>query len=115
MTIRKIREILNAGLLTDGSRLDDEILTAYGSDMMSDVLAFAGGDRSVLLTGLVTPQTVRTAQMTEIRCIVFVRGRKPESDIVRLAQGYGIELLSTGLRMFAACGLLYENGLREEP
>ena len=41
MTIRKFREILNSGLLTDGSRLDDEILTAYGIDLMIDVLAFA--------------------------------------------------------------------------
>ena len=114
MTIREIRDILNAVLWTDGSHLDAPVASACGSDMMSDVLAFAK-NQPVLLTGLVNPQVVRTAEMMDIRCIVFVRGKKPEADIVRLAQEYGIELMTTRFRMFLACGLLYEHGLREGP
>ena len=79
--------------------------------MMSDVLAFVK-DQSVLLTGLVNPQVVRTADMMDIRCIVFVRGKRPDNDIIELAQERDIALMSTGLRMFTACGLLWEKGLR---
>lgn len=114
MTIREISRILDAVLWTDGSHLDAPVASACGSDMLSDVLAFAK-NQPVLLTGLVNPQVVRTAEMMDIRCIVFVRGKKPEADMVALAQGYGIELMSTRLRMFPACGLLYEHGLREGP
>jgi hypothetical protein len=88
-----------------------EIATACGSDMMSDVLAFVK-EQSVLLTGLVNTQVVRTAQMMDIRCIVFVRGKQPSQDIISLAEMLDISLLTTPLRMFTACGKLYEAGLR---
>lgn len=114
MTIREIKEILNATLWTDGSHLDTLVASACGSDMMSDVLAFAQ-NQPVLLTGLVNPQVIRTAEMMDTRCIVFVRGKKPEADMVQLAQEYGIELMTTQFRMFLACGFLYEHGLREGP
>ena len=44
--------------------------------MMSDVLAYVK-DQAVLLTGLNNPQVVRTADMMDMICIVFVRGKKP--------------------------------------
>ena len=58
--------------------LDEEVKMACGSDMMSDVLAFVK-DQSVLLTGLMNPQVVRTAEMMDMHCIVFVRGKRPTS------------------------------------
>lgn len=114
MTIHEIRNILGAVLLTDGTHLDAPIQSACGSDMMSDVLAFAK-DQPVLLTGLTNPQVIRTAEMMDIRCVVFVRGKNPEADLVSLARECGIELLKTDHRMYTACGLLYSHGLREEP
>ncbi|MDE6595294.1 MAG: hypothetical protein K2K44_04715, partial [Oscillospiraceae bacterium] len=90
---------------------DREVHTACGSDMMSDVLAFVK-DQSVLLTGLCNPQSVRTAEMMDIVCIVFVRGKTPDESVIELAKERKIVLLSTPMRMFAACGILYENGLR---
>ena len=44
-------------------------------------------------------------------CIVFVRGKRPESEVVELARQKGIVLLSTEERLFTACGILYTNGL----
>jgi predicted transcriptional regulator len=90
---------------------DHEVHTACGSDMMSDVLAFVK-DQSVLLTGLCNPQAIRTAEMMDIVCIVFVRGKKPEESVIELAKERKIALLSTKLRMFTACGILYGAGLR---
>ena len=78
--------------------------------MMSDVLAFSK-DHSVLLTGLCNPQVIRTAEMLEIVCIVFVRGKKPDEAMLSMAEERGLIILSTGHRMFSACGMLYAAGL----
>lgn len=111
MTVRDIMEILEAESAGRDDLLDHEVHTACGSDMMSDVLAFVK-DQSVLLTGLCNPQTIRTAEMMDIVCIVFVRGKKPDQTLVEMADERDIAILTTGHRMFSACGLLYESGLR---
>ena len=110
MTIKQVMETLDAELLTPEADLTREVHAACGSDMMSDVLAFVK-DQSVLLTGLVNPQVVRTADMMDMVCVVFVRGKEPSAEMVELAEDRGIALLKTPLRMFTACGLLYESGL----
>ena len=109
MTIADVKTILNARLVC-GEVLDTEVHNACGSDMMSDVLAFVK-EQSVLLSGLVNTQVVRTADMMDMVCIVFVRGKEPTAEMIALAQERGIVLLTTPLRMFTACGLLYQNGL----
>lgn len=111
MTINDIREILSAEVLCEGEGLEREVHTACGSDMMSDVLAFVK-DQSVLLTGLINPQVIRTAEMMDIICVVFVRGKSPDAPVLELAQERGISVMTTPCRMFAACGVLYEKGLR---
>ena len=73
MTVNDIIKILNANIIT-ASNLNTKVKTACGSDMMSDVLAYVK-DQSVLITGLVNPQVVRTADMMDIKCIAFVRGK----------------------------------------
>ena len=112
MKIREIAEILEAPVLTPGKDIEREVYTACGSDMMSDVLAYVK-DQAVLLTGLNNLQVVRTADMMEMECIVFVRGKKPEAAIVEMAQEKGIAVIASDKTMFSACGLLYEGGLRE--
>lgn len=111
MTVRDIERILKATVLCEGDFMDAQVHTACGSDMMSDVLAFVK-DQSVLLTGLVNSQVVRTAEMMDMLCIVFVRGKTPDDSIVQLARERGISVLTTSYRMFTACGLLFENGLK---
>jgi predicted transcriptional regulator len=111
MLVREIKNILEAEVITGENGMEVEVNSACGSDMMSDVLAFVK-DQSVLLTGLVNPQVVRTAEMMDMRCIVFVRGKKPDDCVIALANERGIVLLSTGFRMFTACGLLYSHGLQ---
>ncbi|MCH5202902.1 MAG: hypothetical protein J1F17_06820 [Oscillospiraceae bacterium] len=109
MVVSDIISILKGEVICEGD-LSQEIKTACGSDMMSDVLAFVK-DQSVLLTGLVNPQVVRTAEMMDMACIVFVRGKEPDQSIIDLAESRGITLMKTDFRMFTACGLLYSNGL----
>ena len=110
MKISQISELLNAKVLCCEDLLDSEVCSACGSDMMSDVLAFVK-NQAVLLTGLVNPQVIRTAEMMDMRCVVFVRGKKPTFDIIDLAEECGIAILTTDERMYAACGKLYAAGL----
>ena len=110
MKLGKIVELLDAKVLC-GDDLDIEIHSACGSDMMSDALAFID-DQGMLLTGLINPQSVRTAEMLDMRCICFVRGKMPGDDVVKLARERGIAVLTTRYRMFSACGKLYQAGLR---
>ena len=110
MKIQQIAELLDAEILCGGDRLDMTVNSAFGCDMMSDVLAFVK-DQSVLLTGLCNPQVVRTAEMMDMKCIVFVRGKMPPSEVIELADAAGLVALATNERMYAACGKLYANGL----
>ena len=111
MQLSQIRDILKARVLCGEDHLDREVFSACGSDFMSDVLAFVK-NQALLLTGLVNPQVVRTADMVEMKCIVFVRGKVPGQDIVELAQERDIVVMTCGKRMYEACGLLYSKGLR---
>ena len=111
MNVRDVMRILDAQLVCGEENLDTQVHEACGSDMMSDVLAYVK-DQAVLLTGLVNIQVVRTADMMDMVCIVFVRGKEPDEDMIALAKRRGMVLLKTQHRMFTACGLLWENGLR---
>lgn len=111
MKISEIKSILNADLICGEEFLSNEVFTACGSDMMSDVLAYVK-EQAVLLSGLVNPQVVRTAEMMDMKCIVFVRGKQPDADIIDLAIERDIVLLRTQFEMFTSCGLLYKNGLK---
>ena len=110
MTVREIQNILSAEVVCGGDCLDREVNDACGSDMMSDVLAYVK-DQAVLLTGLINPQVIRTAMMMDMRCLVFVRNKKPTAEMVALARENHIAVMSTQNRMYESCGLLYKNGL----
>lgn len=113
MNLSEIKDILNASVLCGENSLNREVLSACGSDFMSDVLAYVK-DQALLLTGLVNPQVIRTADMVEMKCVVFVRGKMPDESILDLARDRNIVVMSSPLRMYTACGLLYLNGLRGE-
>lgn len=112
MLLREIVNILNADVLTDtdDGTLNLDVHSACGSDMMSDVLAYVK-DQGLLLTGLVNPQVVRTAEMVDIVVIAFVRGKRPDDMTLELAKSKNITLLSTKDTMYKACGKLYSAGL----
>jgi len=110
MKIRTVMDVLQADLLY-GEDLGRQVDTAFAGDLMSDVLAYAG-QCGVLLTGLVNAQVVRTADMLDICCIVFVRGKTPGEDVLALAKSKNMVILRTKHLMFTSCGILHENGLK---
>lgn len=110
MYLKEVRDILSAQVLCGEDQLDQEVRSACGSDFMSDVLAYVK-DQALLLTGLVNPQVIRTADMMDMKCIVFVRGKVPDENMLALARDRQIVVMTTGQRMYVACGLLYTGGL----
>lgn len=110
MKISEIRDLLDAKILTGNDILDNDVTSACCSDMMSDVLAYVK-DQGVLITGLVNPQVVRTANMMDMVCIVFVRSKEPTEEIIELASECGIAVMCSAKRAFEACGILYSAGL----
>lgn len=110
MKINAIKELLNAEVLCGEELLESDVHSACGSDLMSDVLAYVK-DQAVLLTGLVNSQVIRTAEMMDMICIVFVRSKEPSEEMLSLAKDMGIAVLSTDKRLFEACGILYNAGL----
>lgn len=107
----EIKKILDAEVLSGEDQLDRNVLGAGGADLMNDVLA-AAAEGAVLLTGLTTEQVIRTAKITGVAVIVFVRGKRPGENIVKMARSYGIPLMRTRYSLFVASGRLYMNGLR---
>lgn len=110
MKISTIKDLLEADVICNEENLGKHVYSACGSDMMSDVLAYVK-DQAVLLTGLVNSQVIRTAEMMDMVCIVFVRSKMPTPEMIELARESGIVLLATKRRMYEACGLLYSGGL----
>ena len=110
MKLSEVKEILGARVLAGEDLLDHEVNSACGSDLMSDVLAFVK-DRALLLTGLMNPQVIRTAEMMDITAIVFVRGKEPDEALISMAQMKDMVLMSTDYPLYIAAGKLYTNGL----
>lgn len=111
MLFEEIAKKVNAkGLCVEEKISTLEISKAYASDLMSDVLAFCqpGG---LLITGLTNIQIVRTAQMLDIPGILFVRGKAPQEETIKLAREAGIPMILSKYTMFEACGILYSLGL----
>ncbi len=117
MKIDEIKEILNAGFLSENDETGPgniNIASAYCADLMSDVLSFSITD-SLLITHLTNTQVIRTAVVADIKAIVFVQNKRPDKETIDLAQRQKIPLLVTNLSMFDTCGILYEKGLRSKP
>ncbi len=110
MKLSEVKEILSAKVLAGEDILDHEVNSACGSDLMSDVLAFVK-DRALLLTGLMNPQVIRTAEMMDITAIVFVRGKCPDEALVEMARAKDMVIMSTAKPLYIASGMLYSNGL----
>ena len=111
MTIAEIVGLLDATWLCCREEEQREIHSAFASDMMSDVLAYVQED-TLLLTGLVNSQSIRTAEMLDLPCVVFVRGKNPHREAIERARELGMAALSTQYTLFESCGRLYSAGLK---
>jgi hypothetical protein len=111
MRLERLRDLLRCEVLTGVDALDTEIDMAVASEAMSVVLA-SPHPRALMITGLTNIQSVRTAHVSYMPAILYVRGSRPTEATVKLAHANKMVLLSTELGMFDSCGILYSHGIR---
>jgi len=110
LKLSEVKEILDADVIVGEDNLDMEVKTAFGADLMSDVLAFAKAG-SLLLTGLTNVQVIRTVDILDIAAIVLVRGKRPSEETINMARELKIPVLSTKYILFETAGRLYARGM----
>ena len=110
LKLSEVQKALSARTIEGQDKLNREAESAFGADLMSDVLAFTR-KKTLLLTGLTNVQVIRTADVSELSAIVFVRGKIPGAEILQVAKECDIPVLLTDYTMFEACGILYKLGL----
>ncbi len=110
MKLKEIIEKVGGTVLTKRVALDLEIHSCGASDLMSDVLSFMKPG-SLLLTGLVNTQSIRSAEMADLAAIIFVRGKTPAAEVIDLADELGIPLIASPYGMYEMSGRLYQAGL----
>ncbi len=99
MELQKVLELLDAKQFNlECPRCVKEINYAFVCDLMSDALMMLKkmpshiGAHGALVTGLVTNQALRTAEILDLETIIFVRGKTPT--------------------MYRASGLLFQEGVK---
>jgi hypothetical protein len=113
MRLKEIVEILQGSVLTKTFDGDMDVASGGAADLMSDVLAYTIDGNSILLSGLISQQVLRTCEMAGIRAIIFVRGKKPQQAMIDLAEQLSIPLITSEYSMYKSCGLLFQAGLAD--
>lgn len=110
MKLSEVVSELDATTLNGEDKLNAEITRCGASDLMSDVLA-RPTDGTLLMTGLTSVQTIRTAKIVGVVAVVFVRGKQPQPDVIKVAKAEGVPIFSSPYSMFVCCGRLHARGL----
>lgn len=110
MNINQIAKLIQGEVLCIANADEVSIKRAFASDLMSDVLTL-NTDSLLLITGLANMQTIRTAEMAEIKNILFVRNKKPTNEMIELAKREHINIVICSKSLFTVCGELYKSGL----
>jgi hypothetical protein len=111
MTLGQIRDLLACEVICGEDLMDMEVGECFAADLMSDVLAFSRSG-AVLITGLASIQSVHTADVADLKAIVFVHSKRPAEPVTEVARQQGIPLLTTGRFKLETCGLLFSHGLQ---
>jgi len=119
MELTDVLELINAKQFNlECPRCVKEINYAFVCDLMSDALMLLKkmpshiGAHGALVTGLVTNQALRTAEILDLETIIFVRGKTPSQSVIDLADEIGITLIGTALTMYRTSGLLFMNKVK---
>lgn len=110
MTVAQIAQLLDASIICGQERANHKLEVACASDLMSDVLTLKA-DNVLLITGLANLQTLRTAEMSDIQCVVFARNKKVTPEMIELAVENDIIILECRYSVFRTAGMLYEAGI----
>lgn len=110
MTIDTLSTLINGKTVSFNTN-DAVYEFCFASDLMSDVLCI-DEDRMILVTGLANMQSIRTAEMADITCIVLARGKNATAEMTDLANESDITIIESPYSMFRISGLLYQNNIK---
>jgi len=110
MNLQTIIKTIDGNLVTNSC---DELEFEHGltSDLMSDILRF-DFDKGVLITGLNNLQTIRTAEMSDMHCVIIGRNKKVSQDMIDLANKNKIAIVESNHTIFNISGRLFQGGLK---
>lgn len=111
MKVWEIVDLIKGSVITGMDNMENTVDMAFASDLMSDVLTVKT-DNLLLLTGLVNIQAIRTAEMSDISCIVFVRNKKVTAEMIRIATENKITIIQSPYSMFKVSGILFGAGIK---
>jgi predicted transcriptional regulator len=111
MTLGEIKQLLDCEVISGHELMETEVTGCFAADLMSDVLAFSRSE-AILVTGLSSIQSVHTADVADLRAILYIHDKRPAAAVVEVARQQNIPLLTTRRFMFETCGLLFGHGLR---
>jgi serine kinase of HPr protein (carbohydrate metabolism regulator) len=111
MRVEDIAKALDARIVYGGEQGQYAIEAAFASDLMSDVLTLKH-DHVLLITGLANTQTIRTAEMSDIKCIIFARNKKATAEMLQLAEENDIIIIECRYSVFRTCGILFRDGVK---
>lgn len=118
----KLAEIItkyNCKVYTPTLLKEKNIHYGFCSDLMSDALMIMNSvdnpkilEETILITGLTTNQSIRTAEMLDVDVVLLVRGKIPSLKVVDLAIESNVILMSTEHTMFNTSGMMYLDGIK---
>jgi predicted transcriptional regulator len=110
MKLSEVAALTNAEIICGKERMTEMVDSGFSADLMSDVLTI-DTDNLLLITGLSNIQTIRTAEMADIRFILFVRNKKSSDEMIELARENNMVILETSYSLFKTSGILFSAGL----
>ncbi len=111
MNIYEIAPLVNGTIVTKTDGMNKQFKMAFASDLMSDVLTI-NGEGLLLITGLINIQAIRTAEMSDISCIIFARNKQVPVDIINLASENNITIIRSPYSIFRISGILFVSGIQ---
>ncbi len=111
MRIKDIIDLLEATHLTPELPDNNSFNYAFASDLMSEVLTLENNN-ILLITGLNNVQSLRTAYMADIHCIILARNKQASDEMLNLAKELQIHIIQSSYTMFRISGILYSNNLK---
>lgn len=115
MILSEILKLVKAEavVVSDPNILSFEFKHVFATDLMSDALAMLHSHQedTLLLTGLVNQQALRTAEMLDVATLIFVRDKTVSDDIIELATENKMNIFTSKMTMYEVCGILYQEGL----
>lgn len=111
MKIKEILSLISGTIVVGEASLDKEVDCAFASDLMSDVLTLRTDKSVLLITGLCNMQTIRTCEMSDIKVVVFVRGKQVTEEMKELAAENEMTLILTDFSLYSTSGMFFKAGI----